>query len=367
MPSHFFDAAGNRYAAEGPAWRAVDGAPFLVGPTIDALSEIDFPLVSIGESPTSLVPITLAGREYSCKLEFRQPSGSFKDRGAQMMVSALKHLGVSSVVEDSSGNAGAALATYAAAAGMECTIVIPKSARGPVVTQIGMTGARLLRVSGPRHRATERAQQMVGELYYASHIYNPLFYAGTARLADELISQGIPDTIILPVGNGSLLLGLYHGFKRRGPVPRLIASQLAGTDPIAREYRRQLGESAPAHDASPRPPEQRAAAGPLPVARRHPRPARSARLAAQIAPGIATSHPARQLEIVEASLESGGGAVSVGAAPVLAAQRKLAARGLYVESTSGVAVAAAETLDVAGRFGVNERVVIILTGSGLKR
>ena len=93
---------------------------------------------------------------------------------------------------------------------------------------------------------------MAGELYYASHIYNPLFYAGTARLAEELISQGAPDTIILPVGNGTLLLGLYHGFKRRGSVPRLIAGQLVGMDPITQEFRRRT--AAGQATADPRPP-----------------------------------------------------------------------------------------------------------------
>ncbi len=357
-PLWFFDAAGNRYPADGLVWRADDDTPFVLHPTIDALSEIEFPLVSIGESSTPLIPIRLAGREYDCKLEFRQPSGSFKDRGAQMMVSALKHLGVGAVVEDSSGNAGAALATYAAAAGMACTIVIPRSARGPVVTQISMTGAPFLRVPGPRHQATELARKMAGELYYASHIYNPLFYAGTARLADELIDSGsVPDTIILPVGNGTLLLGLYHGFKRRGAVPRLIAAQLAGMDPITREFRHRgvaisLGESRAAEARSVR----------------HVRTStRPARLAARIAPGIATAHPARLHEIVEALQESGGEAVSVEAPAVITAQRTLAEHGIYVESTSGVAVAAAEFLDVSGRFGTSERIMIILTGSGLKR
>jgi threonine synthase len=334
----FVDGAGNHYPADGPAWCAADGAPFAVGPTIDLLSEIDLPLVSIGESPTPVVPLIVGDREYACKLEFRQPSGSFKDRGAQVMVSVLKALGITDIVEDSSGNAGAAIATYAAAAGMACTIVLPTSARGPVVTQIGMTGARLVRVRGARHRATETAQRMAAEAYYASHIYNPLFFAGTARLADELILQdAVPDTIILPVGNGTLLLGLYHGFKRRGTVPRLIASQLSGLDPVT------LGSALRATSRSGR------------------------RIAAVVAPGIATAQPARLGEIVQAVKESGGEAVSVAAPDVMAGQRTLAQEGLYVESTSAVALAAAQKLDAAGRFGADERVLIILTGAGLKR
>ena len=346
----FFDAVGNQYPADGPEWCAADSTPFMLGPIIDALSEIDFPLVSIGESPTPIVPVRVDGREYPCKLEFRQPSGSFKDRGAQMMVSVLKRLNVPAIVEDSSGNAGAALATYAAAAGIACTIVIPRSARGPVVTQIAMTGARVLRVRGPRLRATETAQTMAGELYYASHIYNPLFFAGTARLADELIMQdAVPDTIVMPVGNGTLLLGLYHGFKHCGTVPRLIASQLVGMDPITQEFRRRVGEPVDA------------------AGYRRPTPRAAARLAATVAPGIAAPQPARLGEIVDAIIESRGEAVSVGAPDVLAGQRTLAGQGLYVESTSGAAVAAAKALDTAGRFGADERVLIILTGGGLKR
>ncbi|MEE8441334.1 MAG: pyridoxal-phosphate dependent enzyme [Spirochaetia bacterium] len=342
----FLDGAGNQYPAAGPAWCADDGSPFILQPTIDELSEIDFSLVSIGESPTPVVPFRVAGRDYQCKLECRRPSGSFKDRGARMMVSVLKGLGVSAVVEDSSGNAGAALATYTAAGGIACTIVIPRSARGPVVTQIRMTGARLVRTSGPRHCATELAQQMAGELYYASHIYNPLFYAGTARIAGELIDQrSVPDTIVLPVGNGTLLLGLYHGFKRRGPVPRLIAGQLAGMDPITTEFRRRAGGAQSGKHGT----------------------RSAARLAARVAPGIAASHPARLQEIVDAIVETGGEAVSVEAPAVIGAQRTLAERGVYVESTSAVAVAVAEAVDAAGRFGADERVMIVLTGSGLKR
>jgi threonine synthase len=86
-----------------------------------------------------------------------------------------------------------------------------------------------------------------------------------------------------------------------------------------------------------------------------------------VAPGIATANPARLHEIVDALLESGGVAVSVEAPSVTNARRVLAERGIYVESTSGVAVAAAENLDAAGRFGTNERITIILTGAGLKR
>lgn len=354
MIESFVGADGAEYPVTGPDWRSKDGSPFLIEPTIREMASANVDLISLGEAPTPVVSVRLGdagshSREYLCKLEYRLPSGSFKDRGAQLLVSALRHAGVDSIVEDSSGNAGAALATYAAAAGMGCTIVIPRSARGPVVRQIEMSGARLVRVPGPRSRATERAQGLARTTCYASHIYNPLFNAGTARLADELVEQGeVPDSIVLPVGNGTLLLGLYHGFARHGRTPRLMAAQVSGLDPLV-----QSVHAGAAKDER----------GGMKVAAKRSGVQRAARLA----PGIAVSHPPRLGEMADAIRGSGGTAVSVAADSILAMQRALAGRGLYVETTAAVGAAAAVMLDGAGAFAPAEKVMIILTGSGLKR
>lgn len=348
----FYTSDGTAFPAGGPAWRAPDGTPFSLAQSISDVVGAEIPLVSLGESPTPVLPTHLAGRLVDLKLDFRLPSGSFKDRGAQMVVSVLRHLGVSSVVEDSSGNSGAALATYAAAAGIGCTIVIPRSSRGPVAKQIARTGARLVRVPGPRIRASETAWRLAGELYYASHIYNPIFYAGISRMADELVSQdAVPNTIVLPVGSGTLLLGLYHGFRRHGLQPRLVAAQIAGTQPVVTEFRER--SAAGASERGPDNPRTRSRS--------------DARMAARVAPGIATAHPARLHEIVDAILQTAGHACSVEPDAVMRAQEVLAGRGIYVESTSAVAVAATESLVTDGWFGPDERVMIVLTGHGLKR
>jgi threonine synthase len=353
----FHDAAGRTYPVEGPAWSAPDGTPFAIAPTLSGLDPPPFPLLSLGETPTPVVDVDLGGHRFRAKLEYRQPSGSFKDRGARMLLSAIHARGIREVVEDSSGNAGAALALYAAAAGIRCRIVIPRGARGPVVRQIAATGAELVLVAGPRARAAERAHEIARSCYYASHVYNPLFHAGTAGIAAELDAQGeAPDTIILPVGNGTLLLGLYHGFSRLGKVPRLIAAQAAGLSPIV----------AAVHEAGP---PAMGPAGDAGASRRisDRRRRRAEKEAAALAPGIAVTAPARLAEIVEAVRGSGGDAVSVDLEAVRSAQRELALQGHDVEATSAVAAAAACELVRAGRTPELGRVMVILTGAGWKR
>jgi threonine synthase len=331
----FIDAAGNRYPANGPDWHAADGSPFLVEPALRAISHLSLPPVSLGESPTPVIRHEIAGRPYELKLDFRLPTGSFKDRGARLLVSVLKYLGIDRVVEDSSGNAGASLAAYAAAAGIQCTIVVPASARGPVLNQIRVTGADVERVRGGRDRASRRARQLSQETYYASHIYNPFFIAGTAGVCDEI--KPPPDAVVVPVGNGTLLLGLYYGFRRMGVMPRLFAGQLQGVSPVVSRV-----------------------GGP-------PRAERGTFVSRRTAPGIAAARPARLTEIADAIVQSSGAAVAVNRHEVVDAQRDLARRGIHVESTSAVAPAAARILNAAGHFTPSDRVMIVLTGSGLKR
>jgi len=345
----FFDHAGGSYPADGSAWRSLDGSPFLIPPLLAQLRNSTIPLLNLGEQPTAVVSREFDGRTIEFKLEYRLPSGSFKDRGSRLLVSALKAFGVKSVVEDSSGNAGASLAMYAAAAGMKCTIVVPRTARGPVLNQIRMLGADIVRVPGPRERATSRAWELAESSYYASHIYNPLFHAGTASLAHELAGDP-PDSIVLPVGNGTLLLGLHYGFRELGLNVRIYAVQMDGLDPIVRAFTAMA----------------RSEAGTLPEPHDRARP-RSVRRVSQIAPGIATARPARLDEIVDAVKESGGGAVSADESLVMDSWHALGKTGLHVESTSAVALAGARLLHRRQVFGSRDRVMVVLTGSGLKR
>lgn len=142
--------------------------------------------ISLGEGQTPLVEVELYGQKVACKLEYLSPTGSFKDRGASVLVSALVEMGIERVVEDSSGNAGASLAAYCARAGLEAQIYIPDRTSPEKVAQIEAYGAQVIPVTGPRERTAQAAQKAAEREYYASHYWNPLAPRGDKN-------PGLPD------------------------------------------------------------------------------------------------------------------------------------------------------------------------------
>lgn len=301
--------------------------------------------VSLGEGWTPLVPVNWHGRKIFFKLDYLCPSGSFKDRGTAVLVSHLKAWGIEKVVEDSSGNAGASLATYAARAGIDCTIYVPATASRGKLVQIALAGARLVRVPGSREDTARAVLKAAETTFYASHNLSPLFLEGVKTLALELAEQlgwEAPESIIIPVGNGSLALGLAAGFgllKDAGLVsrlPRLIAVQSAACAPLAAAFAAGRDE-------------------PLAIAK-----------GPTIAEGIASKAPPRGREVLAAVRASGGSFVTVTEEEITAALVELAEKGLYVEPTSATAAAALTKLAARGDIHPGEQVVAVLTGSGLK-
>ncbi len=303
--------------------------------------------VTLGEGWTPLIRIRARGRDLLGKFEFLNPSGSFKDRGSTVMVSALKalalgSLGIARLVEDSSGNAAASLAAYAARAGLRAQIFVPAHTTSNKLLQTEAYGAEIKRVEGPRENAGKAAQGAVaaGGAYYASHYYNPFAMFGMQTAAWELWEQlggKAPDNIVLPVGHGTHLIGLYRGFQRLqvgGYIdrpPHLFAAQAANISPLATAF--TSGSTEPA-----------------PVA-----PNRT------IAEGIAISRPVRGTEILRAIRDTGGAALAVSEDEIRAAQSELSHQGILVEPTSATALAALDRIrDLQGTT------VISLTGSGLK-
>ncbi len=134
----------------------------------------DAPFYSLGEGGTPLVPIRLDGRRVYFKCEHLNPAGSFKDRGTAVLVSGLRAVGVEQAVEDSSGNAGASFAAYAARAGIRATVFVPDSASAIKRRQIESYGANLVRILGARSKVAEMVREAAahGEVY-ASHAWRP--------------------------------------------------------------------------------------------------------------------------------------------------------------------------------------------------
>jgi threonine synthase len=317
------------------AWDALAGRPASLWRYREQLPAGE-PVVTLGEGMTPLVAARAGGLWF--KVEGANPTGSFKDRGAAVLLTALASAGAREVVEDSSGNAGAAIAAYSARAGVRATIYVPEATSPAKVAQITAYGARVVRVPGTREAVAEAAQAAPG--IYASHCWNPLFFHGTKTLAFELWEQldgRAPDWLVAPVGHGTLLLGLALGFRElvRASVlprlPRLCAVQSAGCAPLAGPaLGRPVGDGA------------------------------------TLAEGIRIRTPVRAAEIVAAVRESGGRWEIVDDGEIRAAQARLGAEGFYVEPTAAVAPAAAWRLLAGGGFADGATIVVPLTGHGLK-
>jgi len=358
-------ACGQRESDDALVWRCAcgsylnyDGAPLLRRPDIRAsehsLWRYDAALpirqadavAYFGEGMTPLLPGLRGAAPFHLKIEYLMPSGSFKDRGTAVLANALLKLGVREVVEDSSGNAGASLACYAARAGLDCEVYTPASTSAGKLAQISAHGARLVRVPGSRDDTAVAVQEAATRRFYASHNWQPLFVEGMKTLGWELWEQlgfRAPDALVVSVGLGSSLLGTFYAFRglvQAGEIdrmPRLYAVQAAATAPIHRAFR------AGAEDI----------AGMTP--------------GTSVAEGVATGRPIRRKEILRALRESGGGTAVASEEEILAAQRDLAHEGLYVEPTGALTLAGARNLLVSGLLHPGETNVVMLGGSGLKQ
>lgn len=303
--------------------------------------------VTLGEGNTPLLAVEWQGHPVLFKMESMCPTGSFKDRGASALVTALRGVGFRRVVEDSSGNAGASLAAYTARAGIECEICVPNTITGPKLAQMDFHGAEVIEIKGRREYAALAAWAASAHgALYASHVSNPFFLAGIETLAYELweqLGRRAPAAVILPVGNGTLLLGVHHGFERlrnAGLVqrqPRLIAVQAEACPPIYQAF----------HDGRDT--------------------VELVTVAPTAASGIAIGKPIRGTQILSAIRASGGTVLSVSEQEMTGTRNELARQGFYVEDTSAVAVAALAQLPHRMTEPSEEsRMVVLLTGHGLK-
>jgi threonine synthase len=310
------------------------------------------PVISFGEGRTPLVPIT--GR-LSVKLDFLMPTLSFKDRGAVLLLEAARRAEPDLVIADSSGNAGTAVAAYAARAGLPCVIFVPAATSAKKVEQVRAHGAEVMIIDGDRE-ATARAAQLAADrpgTFYASHVYNPYFLHGVKTYAYELwedLGGRLPEVIVVPVGNGTLVLGVAlavaelvdHGLVDR--MPPIVAVQAEAVSPLARAHAEGLSEVPPGYATS----------------------------AETITEGIAIAEPARSAQILAAIDSTKGDIVTVTDAEVRAAQRDLAGRGFYVEATAAACWAAVRHAEAGGddhrgwQLLRERETVVPLCGAGLK-
>jgi threonine synthase len=315
-------------------------------------------IISLGEGFTPLVEVDFDGRSVLVKLDCLFPTGSFKDRGASVLVSKVKELAIDKVVEDSSGNAGCAIAAYCARANIACDVYIPESTSPAKAAQIRLYGARLQLVPGSREDTARAVVAAAQKLYYASHVWNPFFVHGTKTFAFEVSEQlgwQSPDAVVVPLGHGSLLLGLYLGFRELQQagivqqVPQIIAVQSANCAPLYHAFAQGAGRPFGAEGGG---------AGQSdwsipPAARRD-----------TIAEGVAIAEPIRGKQVLDAVRHSGGIILAVDEAEIKTAVREVGKKGFYIEPTSAVAIAGLRRfLQEHHPQGV---IVSVFTGHGLK-
>ncbi|MEA1978277.1 MAG: pyridoxal-phosphate dependent enzyme [Chloroflexota bacterium] len=302
-------------------------------------ADVDF--VSLGEGDTPLLSQRISSREIFFKCENLNPTGSFKDRGTAVLASALVAAGIEEAVEDSSGNAGASLAAYAARAGIRARIYVPESTSGPKSSQISAYGAQVVRIPGPRSASAEAVQREAeGGVVYASHAYLPHGIAGIATIAYEIAEQlkGSPGTVIAPVGHGTLLLGLHRGFQALqlageiDHIPVLVGVQASACAPLWAAFSGGVSGLEPLSEG------------------------------VTVAEGVRINQPLRGDAVLQAIAESGGKMIAVAEEKILKGRDALARIGLFVEPTSALVICALEeVLETCP-----DPIVLILTGSGFK-
>ena len=306
-------------ALEGDAWRGI----------------------SLGEGMT---PIVRLDENVLLKMDYMMPTLSFKDRGAAVLVAHAKTIGVEKVVQDSSGNAGNAVAAYCARAGIGCEIFVPEGTSPKKIDMIRAHGATCTVVPGSRDHCADVCRAKVADegLYYANHVYNPFFYEGTKTYIYEVYEQlhRIPRNLVIPVGNGTLFLGAMKALEELQAAgcldefPQIIALQSERCDPLLQAA--ELGSADPA-----------------PV---HPTPT--------LAEGIAIGQPMRGREILAYARKHRVRFVHAPEDRILEARAFLARQGIYVEHTTAANYAAYQRY--CELYGPTPDTLITMCGAGLK-
>lgn len=300
-------------------------------------------IVSFSEGFTPLLPIEIESKQVRVKQDHLFPTGSYKDRGASVLISVAKEIGIKKVVEDSSGNAGCAIAAYCANANIACDIYVPANTSPAKLIQISQYGADLHLIPGSREDTAHAVLSAAKNTYYASHSWNPFFFQGTKTFAYEVCEQNnwqSPEAIVLPVGNGTLLLGVWIGFNDLltagivDKVPRIFGVQSRNCAPLFRAYQQNFNDL---QNFMPSP---------------------------TLAEGIAIAEPVRAKQILRAVIETEGAFVTVTEPEIKDALITMHNQGFYIEPTAAATIAAIPNL--IQTHPEIEDWVSVFTGHGLK-
>ena len=340
------DALRREDLARRPAnmWRY-----FEVMPVLDEAN-----VVTLGEGFTPLFKAERLGKDIGCanlyiKDEGLNPTGSFKARGLGAAVSKARELGIQRLTMPSAGNAAGAMSAYAAKAGMDAFVFMPKDAPEANRIEVEMSGARLELVDGfitdAGRISAERAAEL--DLFDVSTLREPYRVEGKKTMGYEIAEQmgwTLPDAILYPTGGGTGIVGMWKAFAEMeamgwldGKRPKMFAVQAEGCAPIVKAFNDGSEFAAPWENPS------------------------------TLAAGIRVPAAIGDYLILQALRESGGGALTVTDEEILADMRAVASlEGIFVCPEGAAIAAALRRLIADGALSADESILLLNTGSGLK-
>jgi threonine synthase len=311
--------------------------------------------VTLGEGFTPLFHARSLGTRYGLdrvyvKDESLNPTNSFKARGQSAAVTRAKYLGATTLSIPSAGNAGNAMAAYAARAGLEAKVFLPRDVKPPFVRECRLYGAHVELVDGLITDAGRIAAERGRALgwYDVSTLKEPYRIEGKKTMAYELAEQmdwRWPDWIIYPTGGGTGMVGMWKAFEEveaigwvsAGRRPRMVSVQANGCAPIVRAYTEGTEKARPWDDAK------------------------------TLADGLRVPRAIGDFLILRAVRESGGTALSVSDEAMVAGMVEIGScEGISAAPEGGAAVAALARLAADGRIRPHESVVLFNTGGALK-
>jgi threonine synthase len=308
--------------------------------------------VSLGEGGTPLLRAAKFGEDIDLwiKDESLNPTQSFKARGMSVAVSMAKHLGATKLAVPSAGNAGGALAAYAARAGLEAHVFMPRDTPGANIIECRELGAHVTLIDGLiTDCGTEIARRKAKEGWFdMSTLKEPYRVEGKKTLGYELAEQcnwRLPEVILYPTGGGTGLVGMWKAFDEMQAIgwigkkrPRMVAVQATGCAPIVRAF--EAGEKS--------------------VVAEFPNPH-------TIASGLRVPKAIGDFLILNILHQSNGDAIAIDDEEMIRVAREVGSReGLFVAPEAAACFAAFKSLRSAGKIRSGERAVIFNTGSGIK-
>jgi threonine synthase len=310
--------------------------------------------VTLGEGGTPLLPLPrlaahLGLRHLWGKDEGQNPTGSFKARGLGMAITRARTLGARGFVIPSAGNAGGAAAAYAARCGLPCVVIVPRATPAAAVAEAALAGAHVFTLEGSIATAGKVVARVAPALgwFDLSTLKEPYRLEGKKTMGLELAEQldwTLPDVLLYPTGGGTGLVGIPKGYQEllamgwvAGALPRIVAVQAEGCAPVVKA----LADKAETTTAWEDPTTHAA--------------------------GLCVPSPFAGRQMLRILRDTGGGAIAVGERAIEEGQRLLArVEGVWTSPEGGALVAALLEMKGRGEVMADARIVLMLTGAGIK-